>query len=317
MIHIMKSSDEEFKPHIALCHMEYNGGSANKENVSLVMKAKHSGDKLNTVLKSLGMDASVLKKASYQNLKEQLQAALREDNGDNYVYVEDFDPEKGTVVYESYVDDNYSLYSRGFSIGDGDIVSVESKSEEIKVVGHKVYTTVEEGDLLLKGNDELSDTNSPSGVNNEGNTSDEKEEENEMSEVSVAEQIEKALAKQAEGHAEMIQKALDKQAADIAEVKLVEDTTEVMKSFGFVEEADLSVVVKALVGTGEAASVIMKAFGAAQEKIVAEQAKVEKIQKEFADKEPETEESLVEDQELSFEERIAQNVEIIKASKAK
>ena len=43
MIQILKTKSE-FKPHMAVCHMEYNGGSANEENDSLVMKASKVGE---------------------------------------------------------------------------------------------------------------------------------------------------------------------------------------------------------------------------------------------------------------------------------
>ena len=318
MIQIIKASDDTFKPHIALCHMEYNGGSANKENVSLVMKAKQSGDNLKKVLKQLGIEDSVLQKASYQNLRSQLEAALRDVYND-YVYVEDFDPEKGTVVFEAYKNDTYKMYSTGFSVGTGDIVSLEG--EAVEVVGHKVYTTVEEGALLLKSLDESTDeesdtTNSPSGAITEGQTSDDDNKEEDMSDNQNIEQIVKeALAKQAAESADQLIKAKAQWDAEAAEAVLVKSTTEIVKGFDCVEEADLEVLVKALVGAGES-SVFVKAMSNLKDKVTKAEADVATIQKEFADKDLDTKEGNLELEALSDADQLAKNIQLVKAAQA-
>ena len=109
-----EKQDAEKKPHLALTHNELQNGSANKRNVSLLMKSdvEITEDLAKLIHKVTGVEVEVTK-ASYETLRKELNAAVNEsfNNGNEYYwsYVEDFDDEN--VVFASDDGMFYTTYS--------------------------------------------------------------------------------------------------------------------------------------------------------------------------------------------------------------
>lgn len=280
-ITIIKSSDSEFKPHMAVCHMEFNSGSANEENIPLVMKSKKIGDDITAILKSLGEGDDVIQKASYRNIQRMLESAIREafrpeedENRYYYVYLNDFDGD--TAVFE-YSD---NLYSVSYSLNDRGVVLLGGDIQE--VVRQEVYISKDGSDLLLKS----VDVKDPA-VDTEGQTEGEEssdisqEEENKMTdkvELS-AEELEARIQK---GAADLILKARQEWEAEATAATILKSTTELVKQYSFVEESDCDAVVKSLVNLGEDMLVVIKALDAAKKAIEVVEAEKEEIKKEFS-----------------------------------
>ena len=91
---VIKDKEGKKSPHLALTHMELQGGSANQRNVSLLMKNKEElTEEVVKALEGLGIDPQQLNKAAfYSQLRTQLQNAVKEKFGedDEWLYVEDF-----------------------------------------------------------------------------------------------------------------------------------------------------------------------------------------------------------------------------------
>lgn len=315
MINLIKSKKSKFKPHIAVCHMDplINGGSANEENIALVLKAKEGGVKLNTILKALGENADVLEKATYRNLQKQLEAALMDKysaGGEHsYVWVTDFD--ESSVVYE-YKD---TYYSMNYELTENDIVTL--KGEAIEAVRHEIYTNVEGDALVLKGAEEVSESLEA--------TSDEEQEEIQVASEDVKENKESTVTEETvqpeveklDVEAIIAKAKSDARAefeAEYAEAELLKSTGNILKSFDFIEEADLSVLVKALVSV-EGADLIIKSFESAKTAIDAANAEVVKAKEEFGNKPQQSLETTPETVKLSMAQQMKANVDKVKASK--
>ncbi|BAV80913.1 hypothetical protein [Vibrio phage RYC] len=326
-IQILKAgSKNKFKPHIAVCHMSemVNGGSANQENIPLVMKAKDGADRVQTVLKALGSNADILEKASYRNLRMQLSAALetkmREDNPTkDYVWVDVEDFDETTVVF--YFDGN--TWSSGYSVSESGIVEI---SGEVQVaISHQVYTTQDGTDLVLKGA-EVSESeeaeNEDTGENTEpeqeieGEVEGEASDDNKDNEENIMSDQNKEVKTEAEV-ADIVAKALsDAKAqweADAAKAELEKSTTEIVKSFGeFVAEEDVPAVVKALVGM-ETPEVIVKALESAKELVVKAQEEVEAVKEEFGSAPQVSDESAPTVEKGSLAAKLQANIKKVKA----
>ena len=308
MIHILKTKSE-FKPHMAVCHMEYNGGSANEENDSLVMKANKVGKGVHEILKSLGADESVLEKASYNNLRKMLGASLRErlevEGEYSWVYVEDFDEEK--VVFEH----GDKLQSVSYSLNDNGIVLLGDDYQD--VLRHDVYTSTSGEELILKGVEEAdaeavledvenSDINAEveeDGIasNSDTDTSLDNENKEEDKEDTMSKPEDKnELLKSAEVQ-DIIEKAIAKDRAEqeaiLKAAKIEADTAEVVKSLGAIDEADQPAIVKALVADEASAVVLIKAFTDMGAAVIKAKEEAEEIRKSFGEKEQTAEEAQV------------------------
>lgn len=273
MIQIHKSTSD-FIPHIALCHMEFNGGSANGENIPLIQKAAKDGAQLNTVLKALGMDDSeVVEKASYENMRRMLYAHLGNLYNTDYTYIIDFD--ESTVVFEA----GNKTYSIPHSMDDAGNILLGTEPRE--VVRQEIYVSVEGDELVLKSdNVEVENPAIDAEViKSEGITPIiDKEESMEQVEIKDTVDIE-ALVLKAKQDTEAAVRA--EIAAELAEKELVKSAQSIVKGFPFISEGDVEAVVKALVLADEVMVPIVKALEAANEKIAAVELEKEEIKKEF------------------------------------
>lgn len=315
MINLVSKSKSKFKPHIAVCHMSpsINGGSANEENIALVMKAKADGVKLNTILKALGEDAHVLEKATYKNLRDQLEASLHEliktnNPTEEYVYVWIADFDESTVVFEH----NDKTYSMSYTLSDNDVV--ELSGEFTEAVRHEIYTNVEGDALVLKGAEEVSDSLEATNEEVEVVKSTETLVLNDNKESSVTDQTEQTIDVEA-----IVQKALADQRkeieAEIAQAELTKSTNAIVKGFSFIEEDSVEVIVKALTAV-EGMEVIVKAFESAQVKLDEAEALVIKTKEEFGSKEQISDSEVPNIEKLSMAEQLKANMAKLKAAKA-
>lgn len=286
MITIIKSSDVEFQPHLALCHMTLNGGSANEENTPLVMKSKQEGDGITKVLKELGEDVSIIEKASYRNVQRMLESSIREafkpEEDEEYVYIwlQDFDETTAVFEYGS------KCYAVSYTVNEAGIVLLGTDFKE--VVRQDVYVSTSGDSLILKGSEEVQEENpavNTEEITDEGDKSSDssqKEEEKTMTdkvELSV-EELEAQIQKAAE---DAIVKAKAEWEAEAKHAEVMKSTTEIVKGLSFVAQEDAEAVVKALVSLDGEMLHIVKALQSAAEKITEVEAEKEQIKKEFGE----------------------------------
>lgn len=289
MIEIIKSTSKEFTPHLAVCDMVFNGGSANMENEPLVMKAKAYGDNLSVLLKQLNLSEvdGVITKASYRNTYNMLQAALNDkynsdDDEPYYIWVSDFDTD--TVIFE-YKNKTYSL---SYSLTTDEVVLLGNDEKE--VIRQEVFVSNDGQALVLKSENENvnADVKEPP-VDAEGGKQDEgvepsvateieNKEEDTMSDINVEELIQKAKD-------EAKEQARLEFEAELAEKELVKSAQTIVKGFGFIEEADVETLVKSMVALGDEMTVVVKALDSAKKAIDAIEAEKEEIKKEFGKQE--------------------------------
>lgn len=283
MIQIVKSVSD-FKPHIAVCHMDINGGSANGENVSLVMKSKLSGDNITAVLKALGENTPTIEKATYRAIQGMLETGLREKlkKGDEYTYIWVRDFDESTAVFEYSTEDSYKDYSISYSVNENGVVLLGDDMQE--VVQHQIYTSVSGDELILKGAEE-----NPEGVVGSEITSEVEEGSNaDTSDVNVIKGAEETMSKEKELTIEEIVKAAraEERASIEAEnlaKELLDSTTAIVKGLSFVEETEVDTIVKGLIAAGEVSEVIVKALNDANTSVSEATAKVEAIEAEMVE----------------------------------
>lgn len=155
-LEIIKAEDaEEVKkstPHLALTSLPLQGGSANKRNVSLLMKSDvQLTEEVKKALKALGYSEDI-NKAFYSQIRSSLSTLLQEAYGDedSYVWVEDFDETQ--AIFSTCE----GLFSVGYSNKDGQItLSSDLATPVDRVVS---YSPVD-GKLLLseEAEDKLED----------------------------------------------------------------------------------------------------------------------------------------------------------------
>lgn len=290
MIEIMKSTGAEFTPHMAVCHMELNGGSANKENIPLVMKASLVGKGVEEVLKSLGEGEDVIKKASYRNTQKMLESAIREslkpENEEYYyLYLRDFDTTTAVFEYQDKV------FSVSYSLNESGIVLLGS--DIIEVIRQDVYVSVDGTTLVLKAVEQIDDneTKNPTvdaeGIKKEGiplsDISHKEKGKNEMTdkvELSI-EDLEAKMLKSATD-AVMKAKVLWEQDAKVAEI--TKSTQVIVKGLAFIAEDEAEAIVKALVSLDDEMLCIVKALTSAKDAIATLTAEKDEIVKEFGTK---------------------------------
>lgn len=333
-IQIIKKGSE-FKPHMAVTHMspDINDGCATGENTPLVLKSKMDGDKLNTILKALGENSDILEKASYNNLRSMLRVVLEDKIKANnptkeyfYVDVEDFD--ESSVVF--YFDDN--TYSIAYQVNTEGVI--ELVGEASKVVRTTVYTSVETNSLVLKGTkveetleevldeDTNLETIEDSEVKKENLGDEEVTEVVKMASGQNDNEIKESIMSDKEvviDPQELVKSAVAEAKlqweADAAEAVLVKSTTEAVKAFDFVDEADVATIVKCLVkDTG--AEVILKALESANAKVEAANAEMLVIKEKFASQEQVADESTPTVEKSSASDILKANIAKAKATKA-
>lgn len=173
---IVKDNPEEEKqditlaPHLALTHMEYNHGSANKRNVSLLMKAgiDLTEKQKDLLLKMVGEEN--IEKMSYNGLNEKLSAAVRAKykGYNDWVWLSDFDEnvlvfsnDDGLYSVEYEVDENGKVSFTSAAIPVNRVISYEEASGNIVLsesadgVDSKVVELIEKSFDKIKDNSQL------------------------------------------------------------------------------------------------------------------------------------------------------------------
>lgn len=314
MIQIIKSSTKEFTPHMAVTHMALNAGSANEENVPLVMKAAKEGADVDAVLAKLGEGSEdVIQKASYRNKQRMIESALRdslksEDDEEYFwVYMEDFD--ESTIVFEF----RSKVYSVTYTMENGVVLL---GTEITEVVRQDVYVAVDGSVLVLKAVAEVEGDEVDPTVNAGDSLVEEQEialgssqeRDTEMKEEEVQALVLKAAAAaKAEARVEI--------EAEIAQAEVVKSAGVIVKGFSFIAEEDVETVVKALVAMGDEMPTVVKALNDAKAAIEVVEAEKETIKKEFG-----TQKSVEDKPEIVAEDTMSilkANVAAAKLAKAK
>lgn len=299
-LNIVKDANE-FHPHMAVCSMTINDGSANKHNLPVIQKSKIKSDKEIALLKMLKSDTpEVLAKASVSNDKRMLEAVLKDKfaSAEKYtwIWLRDFDPETQKAVFE--MDDK--SYAIGYSKADNGLIELSEDMEE--VIHHDVYTTASENSLILKGNalEEQKDSEndseeqeieeediSPASEDNPKNNDN----EDDMSDKKDA-PVEFTKAQQ-DQIAELLKAERLAVQQEIEAAALLKSTTEALEAQEFVAKEDVETFAKGLVANQELATIVLKSLNSAKEALTAKDAEIAEIKKEFATQEQVTEEAEV------------------------
>jgi hypothetical protein len=144
---IKDAEGEERTPHLALTHSTLQGGSANKRNVSLLMKSEATlSEKVMKALKSLGLvpdeEQELIDKAAFYSQQQRaLQSAVKDKYGDedSWLYVEDFDD---SVVIFCNGD---GVWSATYSLVNGAITLSDLANPVQQVINYEPKS----GDMLL------------------------------------------------------------------------------------------------------------------------------------------------------------------------
>lgn len=211
---IKDESGEEvtFSPHLAITHMEAQGGSANKRNVSLLMKSEELDDKTKALLKAILGEDIVIEKMTYENRRALLSQAIRDSISEDWAYVEDFTDNE--LVFSSEAGlfaVNYSISGKEVTL-DGNpedvsrVVRYEDKSGTLLLSKDKGEINEGVYDLIVKSFDSISSHEKIKAIFKS-------KYENEV--MNVEQEIQKALAP--------VQAELTKAQADLAAVTAERD----------------------------------------------------------------------------------------------
>lgn len=259
---------------MAMTHNELNGGAANAMNKPIFMKSATPLTKsaLDAIEKLEGKEG--VKKASYQNLRRMLDSAItaqiKSASSRDYAYVwlKDFDTTTAVFDYEEV------LYAVDYSVSDTGMVTLSGEVKE--VIQQDVYVTDDGKSLVLKYKDSSeSGEIITKGVNpdNEGKTTMSKDLQDQIA------VLEKAALEQEAKTQELIKQALDNQAKEVEKAALVKSTTELVKGFESVAEADQEALVKSLVTLADESVLVIKALSDMQEAVVKAKAETAEVQK--------------------------------------
>lgn len=290
---------KDFQPHMAVCSMTINDGSANKHNTpAVVQKAKSTKEV--AILKMLKADSEeVLEKASVKNTESLLRAALKEkyQSAEEYrwVWLEDFDPEEGKAVFEM----GDKTYAISYTVEGNGLITLSDDEQE--VIQHSVYTTAEENDLILKGNlavEEEEDSDVSEVLENEDSspeptseTIEEKQEEDVMSDKKDA-PVEFTKAQQ-DQIAQLLKAEREAVIAEQEAATLLKSTKEALEAQEFVAKEDVEVFAKGLVANADLMAVVLKSLNSAKEALESKDAEIAEVKKEFATQEQQADESEV------------------------
>lgn len=299
-LNIVKDANE-FHPHMAVCSMTINDGSANKHNLPVIQKSKIKSDKEIALLKMLKSDTpEVLAKASVSNDRRMLEAVLKDKfaSAETYtwIWLRDFDPETQKAVFE--MDDK--SYAIGYSKADNGLIELAEDMEE--VIHHDVYTTASENSLILKGNalEEQKDSENDSEeqeIEEEGispaseDNPENNDNEDDMSDKKDA-PVEFTKAQQ-DQIAELLKAERLAVQQEIEAAALLKSTTEALEAQEFVAQEDVETFAKGLVANQELATIVLKSLNSAKEALTAKDEEIAEIKKEFATQEQVTEEAEV------------------------
>lgn len=317
-LNIVKEVDQ-FSPHIAACSMSINDGAANKRDIDVIRKSKIKSDKEVALLKILGEDSpETIEKASVRNTESMLRAAIKErfENDEEYrwIWLEDFDPEEGKAVFEM----DGKSWVIGYSLAESGLVELEEDYKE--VISHKVYTTADENNLILKSKDKDSEISSEVKEDEEDtlstsevNLKEEKEEEDNMSDKKDAPvEFSKAQLNQIE---ELLKAKEAETLARIEAENLLKSTTETLGGLEMVAEGDVEVLAKGIVANKDLGEVFLKSLSSAQELIKAAKDEAEEIKKELGSHEQITSEEEVKELEKGVDTNSTLKAQLAKLSK--
>jgi hypothetical protein len=294
---------KEFAPHIAACSHTLNDGAANNRNIDLIQKSKVKSDKEVALLKILGEDSpETIEKASVRNTESMLRAALKEkyEDDDDYrwIWLEDFDPEAMTAVFEM----EGKSYAVGYTVSANGLIELADDYQE--VISHKVYTTADENNLILKSKEDAIE-NKDSEISSEEiviegeqSTSEDNLEEKEEETMSEKKDTPVEFSKAQLNQIEELLKA--KEAETLARIEaenLLKSTTETLSGLEMVESGDVEVLAKGIVANQELGEVFVKSLANAQELIKSAKAEAEEVRKELGSHEQITDESEVKELE--------------------
>ncbi len=287
----IQKASKDFKPHVALTGMILNGGAGNLHNVSCITKANMTITDELALLTRLGKATpEAVEKASYRNLQNQLEAALKEKmnpSGEDYHWISIQDFDDSVVIFES----GEQTYSLGFTVSEMGIV-VLSEEDAVEVLRQDVYVKTDGSELILKGAEEVVnpdevvdsevqegevDTAEPLDINNENS-------ENIMSEKKVEltedEKIQKA-----------VKDALDAEREAVAQEKARLESVEIVKGFGIADDS-VELIAKAFVADKDLAEAITKSFAAKDQAIADVKEEMIQVKSKFGEAEQVADESL-------------------------
>lgn len=287
-LHIIKES-EEFSPHMAVTSMLLNDGAANKRNLPVIQKSKIKSDKEIELLKFLKASPAIIEKASVENMRKMISAALKDKFGSDddccytWVWLRDFDPVENKAIFE--MDDK--TYVIGFSLQDNGLLELEDDMEE--AIHHDVYTTASTNDLILKGanaDEEQKDSETDSEVVTEieGEPSDENPKEK-LKEDNMSDKTEAPVEftkAQKDQIAQLLKAEREAVKQEMEAAELLKSTKESLGSLEFIDEGDIEVFAKGLVANTELMSVVLKSLNSAKDALAAKEVEMEEIKKEFA-----------------------------------
>lgn len=252
--------------HLAVCH-ESQGFSANLRPNALVLKSKDelSVEGKECLEKINGFEEVVVEKASYRNLQRMLEQAIREQlkpsvpDEEFWVWLKDFD--ETTAVFEH----RNTLYGVTYSLTEQGMVTLSGEVQE--VVQQDVYVTEDGKSLVLKYKDSSDSSGEiiTKGVNPDKGNKDMSVEQVTELEKQV-EALQKAAASAEATVAEAVEKALAKQSQEIAKAALQTETTELVKGFEAVSEKEE--LVKSLVDLGDNSVLVIKALTEMQAEVI-------------------------------------------------
>lgn len=305
---------------LAVCHVS-QGYSANGRPDALLLKSNQPVTK--ATLDSLKdvYPAEVVSKMTYNSKRSYLdtliEEAIKATSGRDYVYVYISDFNEDMVAF------NYEDTMWAVSYKENPITGVISlEGTPVKTFRSEIYLDSETGETLIKAaafNKLIPVTEE---VNNLVNTPDTtiQKENKEMAEVkldvqellksSEAQELLKAMAADlAKAQFEELQKA-----AQLEE--LTKSTSEILKGFEVVADAEVEGIVKCLVGIDQTvAGTLLKAMGDMQAEIVKAKAEAEEVKKEFGEKQATKEVAI--DVNKGNEDRAAQLASVVNKMKSK
>lgn len=134
----IKKKKVKLSPHLAITHLEAQGGASNGRNVSLLMKSVDITDEQKEILKSIVGETEINKMFS-NDKRELLDRALKEkfqteDDGDNtwsWVWAENFD--ESTVIMSN----SDGLYSVSYSMNGNDVSLGDTANPVTRIITYE------------------------------------------------------------------------------------------------------------------------------------------------------------------------------------
>lgn len=133
----IKKKKVKLSPHLAITHLEAQGGASNGRNVSLLMKSVDITDEQKEILKSI-IGETEINKMFTNDKRELLERAVREkfqteddDNSWSWVWVENFD--ESTVIMSN----SDGLYSVSYSMNGNDVSLGDTANPVTRIITYE------------------------------------------------------------------------------------------------------------------------------------------------------------------------------------